>query len=73
MIHVAQQNGLPHVDVRASTLHRRVGDYPNPHRHRMPVCCEVMRQTMQAGDTILHAPLKGDGASLTITDCCMIC
>lgn len=66
MLQQSQQKGLSYIDIRASTLHRRVGNYPDQIKHRMPVCCEVMRNNMQTGDSILHAPKKGDGASLTI-------
>ncbi len=66
MLKTAQQSNLPYVDIQAGTLHRRVGSYPDPVRHRMPVCCEVMRRNMQPGDSILRAPRKGNGATLTI-------
>jgi hypothetical protein len=32
MFRQAQQKDLPYVDIRAGTLHRRVGDYPNPQK-----------------------------------------
>lgn len=54
------------VVVAAKDLHHVVGDYPDPTRHRMPVCCEVMRSAMKRGDTILREPPKGKGATLTI-------
>lgn len=61
----AQKRGAPYVEVSAGELHRRVGDYPGTN-HRMPVCCEVMRQIMKKGDEIISEPPKGKGASLTI-------
>jgi len=61
----AQVRGLPHVDVRAGDLHRQVGGYPGP-GHRMPVCCDAMRGTIQAGDIVLEEPPSGLGASLKI-------
>ncbi len=63
---MAEQQGLAYVDVNAGELHRRIGDYPDPHEHRMPTCCNVMRQYMQDGDSVLQAPPKGNGASLTV-------
>jgi hypothetical protein len=60
----AEKDGLSCVDVNAGELHRKVGDYPG--NHRMPVCCNVMRQNMKTGDVVLHEPPKGSGASLEI-------
>lgn len=62
----AETAGIEAVEIQAGQLHREVGDYPNPKLHRMPVCCEVMRQLMQLGDEVITAPPKGNGASLTI-------
>ncbi len=61
----AERSGVPHVDVAARDLHRRVGGYPGP-SHRMPVCCGVMYRLMKSGDEILAAPPSGRGASLRI-------
>jgi hypothetical protein len=61
----AQNRGLPYVDVKSGDLHRRVGGYPG-HDHRMPVCCGVMRQNLNASDTVLSEPPKGSGATLKI-------
>jgi 5-methylcytosine-specific restriction protein A len=57
--------GLPSVVVNAGDLHRRVGEYPG-RNHRMPICCDVMKENMRPGDLILNQPPKGKGASLTI-------
>jgi hypothetical protein len=51
--------------VNAGELHRSIGGYPGP-GNRMPICCRVMRKYMSAGDRIVAAPPRGDGASLTI-------
>ena len=64
----AQSQNLPSVEVNAGDLHRRVGGYPGK-THRMPSCCQVMRANMQAGDQILAAPPKGNGATLEIRYC----
>jgi len=61
----ATQQGRSHVDVRAGDIHRLAGHYPGPD-HRMPVCCEVLRRKMGAGDEIIQAPPKGDGATVRI-------
>src|SRR5262249_37964077 len=52
--------GRTRVDVTARELHRRVGGYPPARgaQHRMPLCCQVMRQTMRAGDEVLQEPPK---------------
>jgi len=65
LLREGQRAGLPHVDVEAGSLHRRVGAYPG-RNHRMPVCCSVMYKTMQPGDQTLAAPPSGQGASLKI-------
>lgn len=61
----AQAQSLPAVEVEARSLHGSVGNYPGPD-HRMPTCCDVMRQAMQPGDEVLAEPPKGRGASLKI-------
>lgn len=61
----AQQQGLSEIKVKSGELHRQVGGYPS-NNHRMPVCCQVMRENMRPGDQILAAPPKGDGATLVI-------
>jgi hypothetical protein len=65
VFHAAKEKGESHIDVKSGDLHRQVGGYPDPN-HRMPVCCDVMRRNMKAGDTILHEPPKGKGATLKI-------
>jgi 5-methylcytosine-specific restriction protein A len=64
---LAQQNGLLEVEVTSVDLHRRVGDYPGPN-HRMPLCCQVMKQylTEEAGDEIVETPPSGQGDTLRI-------
>lgn len=64
----AVERGNGFVEINAGDLHKRVGDYPDPNLHRMPVCCEVMRRfaSVAIGDVVLVEPLKGMGASLTI-------
>jgi hypothetical protein len=61
----ASSAGASHADIQAGGLHRRVGGYPGT-SHAMPVCCDVMRAAMRAGDIVLSQPPKGKGASLTI-------
>lgn len=60
------QKGRNHyIDVNSGDLHRSVGGYPG-RNHRMPLCCDVMKKSMESGDRILEEPPKGRGASLTI-------
>lgn len=64
-----EAGNVPYIDVCSGDLHRRVGDYPNPSRHRMPVCCEVMRRMMKAGDEERphpKSPPSGAGANVII-------
>jgi len=62
---LAESRGEKYIDITSGELHRYVGGYPGPN-HRMPVCCDVMRRMMQAGDKILYEPPKGKGATLKI-------
>lgn len=61
----ARDLGLVAVEVNAGNLHRRVGGYPGSD-HRMPQCCDVMRQTMRSGDEVVDEPPGGRGARLTV-------
>jgi len=65
MIGEAEKQGLSSIEINSGALHRKVGGYPG-NSHRMPSCCEVMRQYMKSGDVVIKAPPKGNGASLTI-------
>lgn len=65
LITKASENGQPFVDIQAGELHRKVGWYPGS-KHRMPVCCRIMKEEMQDGDLVLDEPPKGVGASLAI-------
>jgi len=61
----AIRQGRPHLEVNAGELHRRVGGYPG--NHRMPVCCNVMREEAERGDAAtIFDTNSGDGAALTI-------
>jgi len=64
-LQTARQQSLNEIKVKSGDLHRKVGGYPS-NNHRMPVCCQVMRENMRLGDQILAAPPKGDGATLVI-------
>ena len=61
----AEAAGHDHIEIRSGDLHREMGDYPGP-RHRLGVCCNVMRAFRLEGDDILHTPECGSGASLVI-------
>ena len=61
----AAELGFTAIELTAGNLHRRVGGYPGEN-HRMPVCCDVMRQEMSDEDSVLEEPPKGKGASLKI-------
>ena len=61
----AARQGRPHVEVNAGELHRIVGSYPGD--HRMPQCCEVMRQEAKRGNAeMVFETDSGEGAALTI-------
>lgn len=61
----AQRQGRPHAEINAGELHRVIGSYPGP-SHRMPMCCEAMRQEMRHCDEVVFKPDGGKGASLTV-------
>ena len=61
----AQKRGLPHIDIKAGELHRRVGGYP-AQSHLMLSCCEAMYAEKRTSDVIIARPPEGKGASLTI-------
>jgi hypothetical protein len=61
----AEKEGFSAVEVRAGNLHKKLGSYPGTD-HRMPVCCEVMRQAMKPTDKVVDSPAGGHGAGLTI-------
>lgn len=65
LLATAQKEGKPYLDVVSGDLHRTVGGYPGA-QHRMPSCCEVMRNAMKPGDEVLDSPRKGKGATLMI-------
>jgi len=66
MLDRARRQGRPYVEINAGELHRVIGGYPGAGTHRMPVCCEVMRQEMRSGDDVVFEPPGGKGASLTV-------
>lgn len=61
----ASKKGLSDLDIRSGTLHTQVGGYPGP-GHSMPTCCNVMYESMKAGDEVREAPPKGRGANLVV-------
>ncbi|MGA2990466.1 MAG: hypothetical protein ABSD88_08315 [Candidatus Korobacteraceae bacterium] len=61
----AEKDGRSHVDVSAAQLHRALGGYPGE-KHRIPICCSVMRTSMRQGDSIVQSPPSGTGPGLTI-------
>lgn len=65
LLNEGSSRGLESVEITAGELHRIVGGYPGVN-HQMPVCCSRMRAAMRPGDQILHAPPKGNGASVRI-------
>ncbi len=54
-----------YIDLTSGDIHRSLGGYPGKN-HSMPICCDVMYQKMRGDDVILHTPLKGKGATVTI-------
>lgn len=61
----ARRSGKSYVDVKSGNLHKQVGGHPSPNQ-TIPVCCNVMKKLMRAGDLILKEPSNGQGATLKI-------
>ncbi len=61
----AQEKNQSYVDITSGDVHRSVGGYPGKD-HRMPVCCDVMRELMKVKDEIIQQPPSGMGATLVI-------
>ena len=63
----AELHKAPSVEINSGDLHRKLGGYPaKDGKHQMRPCCEAMYDEKRAGDTLLSAPKKGHGASVTI-------
>lgn len=65
ILNAARQSGKAYIDVESGHLHRQVGEQPQLNS-RMPVCCEVMRNMMRVGDSIMNEPANGEDATLMI-------
>ena len=53
------------IELVSGDIHRELGGYPDPN-HRMPSCCNAMRNLMSNDDEVLYSPKKGNGATLKI-------
>jgi hypothetical protein len=65
ILNAARQSGKAYIDVESGHLHTQVGETPHLNRV-MPVCCEVMRDMMRTGDSIVNGALNGEDATLMI-------
>jgi hypothetical protein len=65
ILNSARQSGKPYIDVEAIRLHEQVAGSPNSH-YRLPVCCEVMKRMMRAGDLVLKESESKQGTKLLI-------
>lgn len=65
LLSAADELGFVAVEISAGNLHRKIGGYPGAN-HRMPMCCATMKKSMKEQDSIVSAPAKGVGASLTV-------
>ena len=61
----AKEKGMLNITLVSGYIHRKVGGYPGSN-HRMPLCCNVMKDMMRLGDVVLKEPPSGQGASLKI-------
>ena len=58
ILNAARNSGKPFIDVESGHLHTQVGEDPKLN-DGLPVCCQVMRQMMRAGDSIRNEPPTG--------------
>ena len=65
ILKIARNDNLSSVVVESGELHKLVGGYSGQD-HRMLVCCDVMRKTMQESNNELPNSLKKDGATFQI-------
>lgn len=65
MLQQAEDAGFVAVDVNAGRFYRRLRPYPEPH-DRMTVCCDILRQEMTAGDSVVYEASPDQRARLTI-------
>lgn len=62
----ATRQGRPSVEINAGELHRAVGGYPGE-SHRMPMCCQAMRDELRNGNaTVVFETDSGAAPALTI-------
>ena len=62
----ATRQGRHHVEINAGELHRVVGGYPGE-SHRMPMCCQAMRDELRNGDaTVIFETDSGHAPALTM-------
>lgn len=54
-----------YIELVSGDIHREIGGYPGAN-HRMPTCCNAMRDLMSNDDEIVYSPKKGNGATLKI-------
>ncbi len=57
--------GQSSIRIVSGELHTSVGGYPGQN-HRMPLCCQVMKDAMREGDVVLQSPPSGHGATLIV-------
>jgi 5-methylcytosine-specific restriction protein A len=65
ILNAARHSGKPYIDVESGHLYTQVEEHPDLNG-RMPVCCQVMRQMMRTGDSIVNEPSGGEDATLRI-------
>ncbi len=63
----AKKNNQTEITIISKNLHNQTkpNSYPNNGHHRMPMCCNVMRD-ITIEKEIIYEPPKGNGATLEI-------
>ena len=57
--------GRSSIRIVSGELHTGVGGYPGQD-HRMPLCCQGMKNATREGDVVLQSPPSGQGATLIV-------
>jgi hypothetical protein len=57
--------GRSSIRIVSGELHTGVGGHPGQN-HRMPLCCQGMKNATREGDVVLQSPPSGQGATLIV-------
>ena len=65
LLQQAEDADFAAVEINAGRFYRRLRSYPEPH-DRMALCCDILRQAMTNGDSIVRESTADQRTKLTI-------